>query len=267
MRPGYCFLLDGLSYLGVIAGLLAMQVVPMARSQNRKELHAELAEGWGYVAGSLPIRMLLMQLAIVSLMGAPFTVLMPVFAKDILKGGPTALGTLTSSIGLGALFGGLRLASRRSVLGLGKWIAIGGVMMGVSLLAFALSRTIWLSAAFLGCCGFAMITQMASGNTVLQTIVDDDKRGRVMAFYAMAFLGTMPIGSLMAGSVAQRFGAPLTVMCCGISCILSGVWFATRLPRLREAIRPIYERQGILPQVAEGLKAAQAEDMDKAVAG
>ena len=196
-------------------------------------------------------------------MGTPYTVLMPVFAERVLHGSEGTLGMLTASIGCGALFGGLRLAARRSVLGLGKWIAIGATLMGISLIGFSLSRTLWLSVPILGCCGFAMITQMAASNTVLQTIVDDDKRGRVMALYGMAFLGMMPLGSLMAGFLADRIGAPMTVAIGGVVCIVTGAWFALMLPQIREHIRPIYEQRGILAPVAEGLRAAQEADERK----
>lgn len=267
LRIGLCFLANGVSFIAVIVALLAMHVTLQSNGKRKSGALGELREGWRYAFGSLPIRMLLMNLAIISLMGTPYTVLLPVFAKDVLHGSEGTLGMLTASIGCGALLGGLRLAARRSVLGLGKWIAIGATAMGVSLIAFSTTRTLWLAVPILACCGFAMVTQMAASNTVLQTIVDDDKRGRVMALYGMAFLGMMPLGSLMAGFLAQRIGAPITVALGGVVCIVTGSWFWSMLPQVREHIRPIYERRGILTPVATGLQQAQAQDSDRRVMG
>lgn len=267
LRLGLCFFANGVSFIAVIAALLAMHTTLHGNGKRKSGALSELREGWRYAFGSLPIRMLLTNLAIISLMGTPYTVLLPVFAQDILHGSEGTLGMLTASIGCGALFGGLRLAARKSVLGLGKWIAIGATVMGVSLIALSMSRTLWLSAPILACCGFAMITQMAASNTVVQTIVDDDKRGRVMALYGMAFLGMMPLGSLMAGFLAQRIGAPMTVALGGVVCIVTGLRFWLMLPKVREHIRPIYERRGILTPVATGLQQAQAQGSDRRVMG
>jgi MFS family permease len=267
LRLGLCFLANGLSFIAVIIALLSMRLSPRDKSPHSTGALGELREGWRYAFGSLPIRMLLVNLAVISLLGTPYTVLLPVFAQDVLHGGEGTLGMLTASIGCGALLGGLRLAARKSVLGLGRWIAIGATLMGVSLIAFSISRTMWLSAPILACCGFAMITQMASSNTVLQTIVDDDKRGRVMALYGMAFLGMMPMGSLMAGFLAERAGAPMTVALSGIVCIVTGTWFWSMLPQLSEHIRPIYEKRGILTPVAAGLQQAQSQDSDRRMMG
>ncbi len=251
---GPCFLLDGCSYAAVITSLVAIKVIEPVNHRTTKRIWAEFREGFNYVVSSLPIRSLLVQLGLISFLATPYTILLPVFAKDVYGGGPMALGALTSSVGFGALMGGLRLASRRSVLGLGKWLAIGAIMMGVSLVVFSFSSSIYLGALCLACCGFAQITQMAGGNTLLQTIIDDDKRGRVMSFHAMAFMGMMPLGSLLGGSVASTaIGATGTVAAGGVCCILLGSWFATRLPRLREAVRPIYMQRGVLPAPADAL--------------
>jgi predicted MFS family arabinose efflux permease len=265
LRLGLCFLANGASFIAVIIALLAMRITLRGSGGSKSGALGELHEGLRYAFGSLPIRMLLINLAVISLMGTPYTVLMPVFAQDVLHGGEGILGMLTASIGSGALVGGLHLAARKSVIGLGRWIAIGAALMGVSLIAFSLSRTLWLSVPILACCGFAMITQMAASNTVLQTIVDDDKRGRVMALYGMAFLGMMPLGSLMAGFLAQRIGAPMTVALGGVVCIVTGLWFGSMLPRLGEHIRPIYEKRGILTAATAGLQQAQSEDDDRRV--
>lgn len=265
---GKCFLLDGISYLAVIIALLAMHVTRPARQRDAKPLLAEWSEGFNYVKSSFPIRSILVQVALVSLLSTPYTVLLPVFARDIYHGDPTTLGLLTSSIGCGAFIGGVRLATRRSVLGLGKWIAIGALIMGVSLILFSISTSVILGMICLFFCGFAQITQMASGNTVVQTVVDDDKRGRTMAFHAMAFQGTMPLGSLGGGALATTaVGATGTVALSGIGCILAGTWFAIHLRKLRSATLPIYQQRGVLPPIATGLETAEAQAEDHTVAG
>jgi MFS family permease len=176
----------------------------------------------------------------------PYTVLMPVFAKNILHGGPQTLGFLLGASGVGAAVGAIYLASRTSVLGLGKLIVIASTIFGIGLIAFSISRTLSLSLLFLGFTGFGMMVQMASCNTVLQTIVEEDKRGRVMSLYVMAFMGMAPFGSLLAGSLASKIGTPETIMISGIACILGSVLFARKLPLLRELVRPIYMKKGIV---------------------
>jgi MFS family permease len=177
----------------------------------------------------------------------PYTVLMPVIASVVLHGGAHTLGFLMTASGLGALLGALYLASRSSVLGLGRVIAIATTVFGLGLVAFAFSRHLWLSLALLPFIGAGMMIQMASTNTIIQTIVDERLRGRVMAFYAMAFLGTAPIGSLIAGAVADRIGAPWTIALGGVLCLAAAAWFTSRLPTIRAATRPIYEARGIVP--------------------
>jgi MFS family permease len=176
----------------------------------------------------------------------PYTVLMPVFAKHILHGGPHTLGFLLGASGVGATVGAIYLASRTSVLGLGKLIVIASSIFGIGLIAFSISRILWLSLLLLVLTGFGMMVQMASSNTVLQTIVEEDKRGRVMSLYTMAFMGMAPFGSLLAGSLASKIGAPGTIMTSGIACIFGSILFAKRLPSLREVVRPIYVKKGII---------------------
>ncbi len=248
---GYCFLIDGISYLAVIASLLAMEVATARGARPRQHVLVELAEGWRYVAGSMPIRSILALLAVVSLMGMPYSVLMPIFASRVLHGGPHTLGFLMAASGVGALVGAITLAMRKGVLGLGRRITITAAVFGVSLIAFALSRWLWVSLLILPAAGFGMMQQMASSNTILQTIVSDEKRGRVMAYYAMAFQGMAPFGSLLAGTLATRFGAPATVLLGGVVCLAGSAWFARRLPAIRKAVRPIYAQLGILPELAE----------------
>lgn len=255
---GICFLADGVSFLAVIGALLMMRITWKASTLQRRSVLSEFAEGFRYVKASIPIRSVLLNLAIVSLAGTPYVVLMPVFATLVLGGNVRTQGFLTSSIGFGALLAGLHLASRSSVLGLGRFIAIGSLCFGVSLIAFSFSRQIPLSMALLTCCGFSMLTQMASSNTVVQTIVDNDKRGRVMSFYGMCFQGMMPIGSMLAGTLAQtRLGPTWTVFIGGVLCMVTGLLFFRQLPEIRRHIRPIYVQRGILPQVADGLAAAE----------
>lgn len=243
---GWCFAIDGASYAFVIASLLAMRVRP-ARRSGGTDLLADLRSGYDYVSRSVPIRTALILLAVVSAMGMPYTVLMPVVAADILGGGPATLGWLMTATGVGALGGAIYLASRASVVGLGRVIAIASTVFGAGLLAFAASRTLWLSLAVLPLVGAGFMVQMAATNTVLQTIVEDRFRGRLMAFYTMAFLGTAPLGSLLAGTLAERFGAPLTIAIGGAAVLAAAAWFASKLPLLRALVRPIYVERGILP--------------------
>jgi MFS family permease len=233
---GYCFLIDGISYLAVIVSLLMMRIAE-APAKKPARVMAHLNEGWLYVVHSVPIRSILLNLSIVSLFGMPYSVLMPIFASKVLGGGAHTLGFLMAATGVGALAGAMTLAARRNVVGLGRRIVITTSLFGVSLVVFSLSRSLWLSLLTLPVVGFGMIQQMAASNTILQTIVDDEKRGRVMAFYSMAFQGMAPFGSLLAGSVAARFGAPVTVTVSGVACVLGSAWFASRLREIRQIVR------------------------------
>lgn len=255
---GYCFLLDGLSYVAVIISLLLMRITPLSQPAIKKAVLHDLREGWSYVTHSVPIRSVLLLLALVSLMGMPYTVLMPIFAGSVLHGGPHTLGFLMGAAGVGALISALLLASRRSVLGLGRIIPISAALFGAGLIAVSASRVLWLSMLMMVVAGGGMMQQMAASNTILQTVVDDDKRGRVMSFYLMAFMGMAPIGSLIAGSAAARFGAPHTLLVGGVICILGASWFALHLPSIRTAVRPIYIRLGILPEISVGISQASA---------
>jgi MFS family permease len=251
---GWCFLLDGISYVAVIAALLQMKIArrPDAAIARRSALH-QFREGFVYAFGFRPIRSIILLLAIVSLVGVPYTVMMPVFATTVFQGGPHTLGILMTSSGCGALFGALWLAQRQSVIGLSRVIPMAGALFGAGLIAFSFTDVLWLAIPCLIVAGFGFMVQMASSNTVIQTIVDDEKRGRVMGFYMMAFLGTAPFGSLLAGWLASRIGAPQTLFVGGVCCLLGALWFASALPAIRSAIRPIYVRLGILPEMAAGL--------------
>ena len=249
---GYCFLIDGISYIGVIVGLLMMRLTHVQLQKPRRHVMHELTEGWRYVTGSLPIRSLLTNLGLVSLFATPYSVLLPIFAKDVLHGNANTLGFLSAASGVGALVGTVTLAMRTSVVGLLRVIAIATTLCGVALIAFGLSTSLWASLLLMAILGFGMMQQMAPSNTVLQTLVDDEKRGRVMAFYSMAFQGMGPFGSLFAGNLAAHIGAPKTVVVSGVGCLIASLWFTRKLKAMRDAVRPIYRRMGILPEETPG---------------
>lgn len=243
---GWCFLLDTFSYVAVIFSLLAMRVARRERSGKQPHMIDELRAGFRYVAGFAPVAALLAQVALVSIMGMPYAVLMPVIAAEVLHGGPHTLGLLMTAVGAGALLGTIYLASRHTVLGLGKVIVAATATLSAGLIAFSFSNTLAVSMIILPFVGAGMMLQAASANTILQTIVDEKLRGRVMAFYSMAVLGTQPIGSLMAGALADRIGAQRTILTGAIVCLIGGLWFATRRKKLAEYVRPIYVERGIL---------------------
>ncbi len=243
---GWCFAIDALSYVAVIASLLAMRVTRGARPGRPSRMLEELRTGFGYVTGSPALWTPLLLLAIVSLVGIPYAVLMPAVATDVLHGGPNTYGMLATASGTGALIGGLYLATRPSIVGLGRIIALATLTFGVGLVGFGLSGKLWLSLAVLPFVGAGFMVQMTATNTVLQTIVEEEFRGRVMAYYTMAFFGASPIGSLVAGVVADHLGVPATIAIGGIACGGAALWFWLQLPKLREIIRPIYVARGII---------------------
>ena len=254
---GICFILNALSYLAVIVALAAMRIPAAAnpRPAGRPILH-ELREGFLYAYQFGPIRSILLLLALVSLMGMPYSVLVPVFAKDVLHGGAHTFGFLMTAAGSGALAGTLYLASRHSVRGLGRVIVRATIFFAVGIAAFALSGNFPLSLAALALTGFGGMTLVASCNTVLQTILDEDKRGRVMSFFTMAFIGVAPFGSLGAGTMAGIIGPRDTLLLGSAGCLVGAAVFARYLPQIREKVRPIYLRMGIIPEVASGLETA-----------
>lgn len=253
---GYCFLIDGISYIAVILSLFAMVVAVHAHVRKDESVLSELREGWDYVRGFQPIWSILLLLALISLVGMPYTALMPIFAGRILHGGAHTLGFLMGAVGIGALIGAFRLAARTSVLGLGRLLPLTAAGFGASLIAFAASHQQWLSLLLLVVTGYCFMQQMASSNTILQTIVENEKRGRVMSFYGMSFQGVAPFGSLIAGAAASRIGAPYTLMIGGALCVLGAGIFAVQLPALRQLIRPIYIQIGILPELRTGINTA-----------
>jgi MFS family permease len=236
---GWCFLANGVSYLAVIAGLLMMSMTVRTPIPLPGSAFASIIEGFRYVKRTGPIRALLLLLGLVSLVGMPYTVLMPIFADQILHGGPRGLGILVSAIGFGALAGALTLAAKKGIRGLNSWVALSAAGFGVSLILFSLSRSFWLSAALLLPVGFSVMVEMASSNTLIQSLVPDSLRGRVMAVYSMMFMGMAPLGSLLAGVLAHRLGAPATVAIGGVVCIAGALVFGSRLPTLRHEVRQI----------------------------
>jgi len=253
---GTCFLINAISYMAVIASLLLMKIERKKVKPRNSKVWQELKEGFRYAAGFAPIRDILLIFALFNLVGMPYTVLMPVFAKDLLHGGPSTFGFLMGGTGLGALGGAVYLASKNSVLGLDKMIPIAATIFGIALMVFSLSRVLFFSLGLMLLTGTGQMILMASSNTILQTVVDDDKRGRIMSFYIMAFMGATPVGSLIAGSMASKIGAPWTVFIGGLVCIFGAFFFSKRLPILRELARPIYVKMGIIPEIAIGIQSA-----------
>ncbi|WP_321426211.1 MFS transporter [uncultured Bacteroides sp.] len=251
LGEGVCFLINGLSYIFVVASLLFMKIKPYEKKKKNPNIINELKEGFTYTFGFAPIRSIILLLTLISLMGMPYSVLMPVFAKDIFHGGSHIFGFLMAASGIGALMGAVYLASRKTVLGLERIIPIATGAFGLGVAAFSLSRSFPLSLVLMVITGVGMMMQMACSNTILQTISDNDKRGRVMSFYTMAFMGTAPFGSLMAGGLASLIGAPNTLMFGGIACLVGALLFAKKLPQFIESIRPIYVRLGIIHETTE----------------
>lgn len=236
---GWCFFINAASYIAVITGLLLMNVRVKPRVAQNDSMISGIIEGFRYVGSTSPIRALMLLLGLISLMGMPYAVLMPIFADQILNGGASGLGLLMGASGVGALSGALVLAMRRGIKGLGRWVAISSASFGVSIILFSFSRSFWLSALILIPVGFSMMTQMASSNTLVQSLVPDNLRGRVMAVYSMMFMGMAPFGALLAGTLAQHIGAPVTVALGGAVCILGSIGFAIRLPALQIEARRI----------------------------
>ncbi|MBH8564335.1 MFS transporter [Nostoc sp. CENA67] len=242
----YCFLIDGLSYIAVIAGLLAMTIKPWKTPVITGNPLQQVREGFVYAFSFPPIRAILLLSALVSLMGLQNTILVPIFAEDILKGGAETLGFLMAASGVGALSGGIYLATRQTILGIGKLIALAPAILGIGLIGFSLSRFIPLSLFTMLFVGLGTILQIASSNTFLQTIVEEDKRGRLMSLYTMSFLGMIPLGNLLGGALANHIGAANTLIIDGIACIIGSIIFCKQLPALRKMVIPIYEQKGII---------------------
>ena len=252
----WCFVIDAVSYVAVVAALLAMRLPRKERVLTAASVRRHLVEGIRYAFGFPPIRALLITIGVVSFATMPQSVLLPVFAADVLGGGPHTLGLLSAASGMGAFLGALYLATRSSVLGLGRVIIVATIALALGLAGFSGSGSIWLSAGLLVLSGAGMMVQMAAANTLIQTMVDEDKRGRVMGFFGMAFQGTAPFGSLLAGWLAGFIGVRAVVLGSGVIVLTAAIVFALQLPRLRSFVRPVYVRLGILPEVAAGVNEA-----------
>jgi MFS family permease len=247
---GWCFLIDGISYFAVVASLLLMRIKPQEIRRGAASMFEQIGEGWEYVRSFSPIRTILLLFALVSLMGYPYAVLLPLFAGQILHGGAYTLGWLTAASGIGALVSGLSLAARKSVVGLTRMIQIAVSMLGFALILFGLSRALWLSLVLMVFVGFGLMQGASVSNTIVQSLVPEDKRARVMSYYTMAFFGAAPFGSLLAGALAHQIGAPYTVMLTGAVCVLGSLWFTVELPKVKADMHPIYQDQGLLPRDA-----------------
>lgn len=259
---GWCFLVNAVSFLAVIAGLLMMNMTARTTVPLPGSAPGSILEGFRYVRRTGPVRALLLLLGLVSLMGMPYAVLMPVFADQILHGGPRGLGLLMGASGTGALVGAVVLAARKGIRGLGHWIALAAAGFGMSLILFSLSRSFWLSAALLVPAGFSMMIEMAASNTMIQSLIPDALRGRVMAVYSMMFMGMAPFGALLAGALAHRIGAPATVMVGGSACIAGAVLFRWHLPALKDETRQMI----VALQVAGGEPAEEMTGQASVVA-
>jgi predicted MFS family arabinose efflux permease len=243
---GACYLIDGCSYLAVIIGLLAMRLAPTMEQRQVRHPLAEMREGFAYVFGFRPMRVLMITLAIVSAVGFSYSVLTPMVAKDTFHGDARVLGYLMSASGVGALMGAIYLGNRTSIRGLGNVVAFGGALMGLGLVSFSISKSLAISMASLGVVGLGGVLLMASSNTLMQSLVEEDKRGRVMSIFTMSFTGTMPLGNLLVGSVAGTVGPALTFAVAGAICLAVAFVFYRLLPQLRAAAAPLFERLNLV---------------------
>ena len=248
---GMCFLANAVSYVPVIVALCFVKAHQRPVPPSPLSPFGQIKEGFSYAFGFRPLRALILMMALISLFAMPFTVLMPAFAKDVFHGNASTLGILTTASGVGSLIGAIFLATRKGVLGLGKWIAISCALFGIGLVAFGLSKNIVLSSIMLSLVGFGSMVQMASSNTLVQTIVEEDKRGRVMSIFMMAFMGLAPFGSMAAGALANLIGVGTTVTISGVICLILALAFHIRLRAIREDVRPIYIERGILSAEAD----------------
>jgi MFS family permease len=256
---GWCFLVNAVSYVAVIAALVNMRIDARPRPHAHPSAWESIVEGFAYAWQTAPVRALLLLLGLVSLMGMPYSVLMPIIADQVLHGGANAYGLLMSASGVGALAGAASLTTRRNVRGLGRWVAFSATGFGASLIAFSLSRSLWLSALLLVPAGFCMMVEMAASNTLIQSMIPDRVRGRVMAVYSMMFMGMAPLGALLAGALAAPLGAPATVAMGGAVCIAGGIVFWLRLPALRTTARELIVAQ----QMSAGAPAEETQRAER----
>lgn len=253
---GACFLMNAVSFIFVILSLFMMHVPGNEEKKKDAKILGELKEGFNYIFGFAPIKNVILLLGLVSLMGASYQVLMPVLAKDVLHGGSHTYGFLMGAAGAGALLGAFYLASRETVLTLGRLIPAAAALLSAGLITLSFSKSFVISEFLMFFTGLGMMTHTAASNTILQTLTDDNKRGRVMSFYTMALMGTAPFGSLLAGWMAKMIGTPWTIFIGGAACMTGALIFYRRLPELKRIVRPVYVRMGIVPEVATGLRDA-----------
>ncbi len=253
---GACFLINAISFVFVILSLLMMHVHVNEEKKKEAQMISELKEGFNYIFGFAPIKNIILLLALVSFMGASYQVLMPVLVKGVLHGESNTYGFLMAASGAGALLGAFYLASRETVLKLGRLIPAAAALLSASLMALSFSKSFIISEFLMFFTGLGMLTHTAASNTILQTITDDNKRGRVMSFYTMALMGTAPFGSLLAGWMAKMIGTPWTLFIGGAACMAGALFFYRKLPELRSIVHPVYVRMGIIPEVATGLRDA-----------
>lgn len=258
VTPAVCFFLNAISYVPVIAALFAMRVKKHVQLAEQGRAVDDLIEGVRHSLGFPPIRAVLLLVALVSLLGMPYAVLMPIFAAEVLHGGAHTLGLLMTAPGIGALLGTIYLASRKTIRGAGIRVVAGAITFGAGLIGLGVVHSLPLALIALGFVGLGMIVQLATSNTVLQTIVDDDKRGRVMSLYTMAVMGMTPFGSILGGALAHVIGVPTTFLIGGAICVGGAILFATKIRVLRPMVLPIYARKGIIPEIADGLQSASS---------
>jgi MFS family permease len=244
---GWCFFLDGFSYFAVIASLLLMHIKPLESHRTKASMLEQMREGWDYVRTFRPIRAILLLFSLISLMGYSYAVLLPIFAAQVLHGGASTLGWLMGASGVGALVSALSLAVRKTVVGLTRMLQVASATLGIALILFGLSHILWLSLVLMGFVGFGLMQGASASNTVIQSLVPEDKRARAMSYYTMAFFGGAPFGSLLAGTLAHHIGAPYTVMFTGAFCVAGSLWFTLELPKITLLMQPIYREMGLLP--------------------
>lgn len=256
---GLCFLLNGISYFAVIIALFRMQIPPFHKKARQQLILEDLKEGFNYVSGNIPIRSLLLLISVISFFGLPLMTFIPAYVKDILHGESEMLGLMLSCIGIGSFSAAIYLAARKSVLGLGKVVTIAGVLMGLGLVIISFVKTPWIAAVICVPIGFSIIANVASINTLLQTLSDEDKRGRVMGYLAMTFTGITPIGSMFLGALEEYTGLPIIILISGIFCIAGASVFEHYRPLVRKHARPVYIEKGIIKEIAIGLDSADEQ--------
>lgn len=257
---GLCFLINGISYIGVLIALFMMQLQVKERNIQSHRITEDLREGFSYVTGNIPIRALLLLMTGISFFGLPLTTFIPALVKDILSGGSEQLGLMLSCVGIGSFSAAIYLAARKSVLGLGKVVTLAGVLLGIAIVAISFAQTVWLSALICIPIGFCIIANVASINTLLQTLSDEDKRGRVMGYLAMTFTGITPLGSMFLGFLESYIGLSHIILISGCACIISALIFEHYRPLVRKHARLVYIEKGIIPEIAVGIAASEEKD-------